>query len=882
MLKNIVSYALYCLLSTSHLFFTNISSFEFKINMRLFICKTGLTLALLLFCTVIFSQSTVISGKVKDATTQQPIKSVTVVFKGTRKGAVTDNDGNFRISTDAKYDELQFTFIGFNTVTKSIQLSKTQILDVEMQPRLDTTNKVYVRPHKVKYTNKNNPAVELIRLVIDNKDKNQEKSYEYVEYEEYDKLLFSLSNLSEKMTNNKLMKNFSFMMDKRDTTQLEGGRSIMPIFIEEKIAKNYYRKDPSKKKTYVLAEKKVDFGEYIDAESISSFLNYLYQDINVYDNSIVLLNTQFLSPIANDGPSYYKYMIMDTVTLPSGERLIKLNYTPRNPADLLFRGTMYITLDGNYGVQKIDLSLSKYANVNWVKEMHLTQHFEKSSDGRYHVSKSEMRADFGLTQSKTAGGIYGERSVSFKDYTINEARPDSVYRGLPIENKVADKPQPDSFWLARRHEPLAASEQRVYANIDSLTKTQSYKNIVKGANILMTGYVKINQVDVGPASTALAFNPIEGLRLRLGGRTNSSFSKKWVLDGYAAYGLKDKKFKYYGGIAYSFTNKTMYEFPKKFIKVSYQQDVKIPGTDLAFIVEDNPFISFKRGVNDKYLFNHTFKVDYMHEYENHFWYKLGYEYWKHMPLGALSYNKMQNGIQRRVRSLTTSELTSEIRWAPNERFFQGRVRRKPIATKFPIFTLRTNVGIKGFLGGEYNYQKVVLNIHKRVMLSKFGYADVTLEGGNTFGKVPYPLLSIHRGNQTYALELESYNLMNFMEFVSDHYASINLDYKLNGFLFNKIPLLKRLKWREALSFKALYGGLRDENHPMIHSEQIEFPITRGHRTTYALNEVPYVEASVGIGNIFKILRVDYIRRLTYIDHPDIAKWGLRFRFKFDF
>jgi len=850
-------------------------------GIKTFAYKAGLTLGLILACTFLFAQTT-ITGTVTDAATKQPLKSVTVVFKGTRKGAITDNSGNYKISTDGSYTELQFSFIGYNSISKPIENGKTQVLDVQLEANLDTTNKVLVKPHKVKYRNKDNPAVELIRLVIDNKDKNQAKSYDFVEYEEYDKLLFSLSNVSEKLMKNKLLKKFSFLVDKRDTSKLAEGRSILPIYIEEKLGKTYYRKSPSKKKTYVLAEKKVDFGEYIDEGGISSFLNYLYQDINIYDNNIMLLNTQFLSPIANDGPAFYKYLIMDTITTETGERLIKLNYTPRNPSDLLFRGTMFITLDGNYGVQKISLTLSKYANVNWVKEMHIFQDFSKSSDGRYHIAKTEMNADFGLNKSKNAGGVYGERTVSYKDYTINKQEPDSIFNGLAIENKVADVPMPDSFWAARRHDTLAASEARVYTNIDSLTNMRSYKNIVKGGNFIMSGYVKTGPIDIGPAAAFYAFNKIEGLRLRFGGRTNKSFSKKWVIDGYGAYGFRDKEWKYYGSVSYSFTDKTIWEFPKKFIKVSYQRDIKIPGIDLAFLVEDNPFLSFKRGSVNKYLFNDIFRIDYMNEFENHFWFKAGYKYWKQVPIGDLTYFKVQNGNTFDVKSLTTSEINSEVRWAPNERFYQGTVYRTPIITKYPIFTVRMSAGFKGFLGGEYSYQNVVLNINKRLMLSKFGYTDMTVEGGNTFGTVPYPLLSIHRGNQTYALQLDSYNLMNFMEFVSDHYASISLDHKLNGFIFNKIPLLKKLKWREALSFKALVGGLRKENDPAYNKEQIAFPVTDGVPTTYSLDGKPYMEFSAGIANIFKILRVDYIKRLTYTDHPDIAKWGIRFRFKFDF
>ena len=825
---------------------------------------------------------TVITGTVKDAASQQPLKFVSVLFKGTRTGSTTDEQGRYRIVSDGNFSELQFSFIGYATVIRTIAANKEQEVNVDLQAATDTSNKVLVKPKKVKYRNKDNPAVELIRHVIENKSKNRSSSYDFVEYEEYDKMLFSVSNMSEKLAQSKLLKNFKFVLENRDTNRLEQGRSILPVYIEESLSRNYLRKSPEKKKKVILAEKKVDFGEYIDRDGISSFLNYMYQDIDIYDNNIMILNTQFLSPIANDAPAFYKYLIMDTIITDSGEKLIKLNYTPRNPADLLFRGTLFISLDGNYAVEKVELTLSKYANVNWVRGMFILQEFEKNTDSRYHISKSEMNVDFSLSKAKNKSGLYGERTVSFKDYIIGKQQPDSIYQGSDVAKLETDATKADSFWADHRHDTLSVSEAKVYSNIDSLKNMSSYKRIVGLGNFFITGYVKVGKLDLGPFATFYAYNPVEGLRLRFGGRTNKYFSKKWTIESYGAYGFLDKRWKYYGGLTYSFTPKTIWEFPVKSLKASFQKEMQFPGQGLAFVQEDNFFLSIRRGTNNKYLYNNTFNLRYLNEFENHFSFTLGYKYWEQSPGGALIFNMIKNFDTAFVNSLKVSEFNSEIRWAPKERFYQGNTGRVPVVTNNPIYTLRLSAGFKGFLGGQYNYQAAILNIQKRVMLSKFGYTDVTAEAGNTFGKLPYPLLSIHRANQSFALQLESYNMMNFLEFVSDRYASINLDHKFNGFFFNKIPLFKKLKWRESFSFKALYGGLRAENNPNFTNDQIKFPLNGQTPLTYTLEQKPYMEISAGVANIFKLLRLDFVKRLNYLDHPDIAKWGIRARFKFDF
>jgi hypothetical protein len=319
------------------------------------------------------------------------------------------------------------------------------------------------------------------------------------------------------------------------------------------------------------------------------------------------------------------------------------------------------------------------------------------------------------------------------------------------------------------------------------------------------------------------------------------------------------------------------------LRASYQHDTKIPGQELQFVQEDNFLLSFKRGVNDKWLYNDIWNLDYLHEFDGHFSYKLGFKNWKQTPAGGLFYQTTNDDTSFSVPYVNTSEFSLELRWAPGEQFYQGKSYRIPIPNQYPIVTARLIAGVDGLFGSQYNYQNVALNVYKRMYLSQFGYTDVVAEAGYIFGTVPFPLLSIHRANQTYSYQLQAYNLMNFLEFVSDKYVSVSFDHYFNGFIFNKIPLLKKLKWREVATLKVLYGSIRRENDPQYNTGAFVFPVNpEGVTTTYSLSREPYVEASVGIANIFKLIRVDLVKRLTYLDNPQVSTWGIRGRFKFDF
>ncbi|MBO9672409.1 MAG: carboxypeptidase-like regulatory domain-containing protein [Sphingobacteriaceae bacterium] len=827
----------------------------------------------------VFAQRTTVSGTVRDAVTKETLPNVSVFFKDTKIGTQTDVNGKYTLISPDPQSVLSFNYVGYRTVFKNIVPAATQEFDVAMVPDSRALDEVViVGGKKVKYRNKDNPAVELIRQVIAHKEENRIKSYNTVSYRQYEKMLFSMSNVSDKFKNKRMFRNYQFLFQEQDST-LIGGKNLLPIYIQEKLADSYLSKNPEKSKTIIIGEKQVQFdSRYIDNKGLKTYFDRMYQDIDIYKNNISVISNEFLSPIADGAPSFYKFFITDTIKTQKPE-VIELSFTPRNTNDMLFEGKIYVTNDSHYAVTGASFGVNKNINLNFVRALKIDLNFEPNDKGKYSLSKSNLLADFGIGKTKGIG-FTGERSVTFKNYKFDTVLPDTIFQGKSTVVLADAAKKDDKFWENNRLDTISKNQLKIYSNIDTLQNLPSFKRTMKIVTLLFAGYQNLGPYEIGPVNTFYSFNNVEGLRLRVGGRTTPELSKRYYFENYLAYGIKDEKWKFFLSATYSLNNKSIYEFPQNYVRASFQRDTKIPGQELQFVQEDNFLLSFKRGVNDMLLYNDFYRLDYVREFENHFSYNLGFKKWSQTPAGGLNYLNSDNQL---VNRLTTSEVSLQLRYAPNEKFYQGKIYRVPIPDRYPVFNLRYTAGLKGVLGGEYNYHNLLGSIDKRFYLSQLGYSDVTLEGSYIAGKVPFPLLDIHRANQTYAYQLNSYNLMNFLEFVSDHYVSINIDQNFNGFFFNKVPLLKKLKLREVVSFKALYGGLRNENNPNFQTGLYRLPVyENGAQRTYALGNQPYMEGSVGVGNIFKLLRVDLVKRFNYLNNPEVSEWGIRARVKFDF
>ena len=830
---------------------------------------------------VTLAQETKVSGVVTDTKTKQTLPFVNIFAADSSIHVTADNDGKYVLESKKPFSQIKISYVGYKPITLNVIPGQEQVINIHLVPSTQQLSGVVISSgKKTRYRNKDNPAVELIRQVIAHREQNRPESYNYVQNKEYDKMMFSLLNVSPTIADKKFFKKYKFLLENRDSTTIPG-KNLLPIYLDEKLSQNYYRKSPEKKKSILLGEKSVNFGSYIDNEGLGQYFKHMYYEVDIYKNNIFLMTNEFLSPICNSAPTFYKFFITDTIVV-NNAKVVELSFTPRNTTDMLFEGKIYVTLDGHYAVQHVELTVNKNINLNFVKSLHVDQDFEQNPDQRYHLSKSNTIVDFGFNKNGK-GGLLGIRTITYKDYIVNKALPDTTFDGpAQVITDDATRRSKD-FWSKNRLDTLTTAESKVYHNIDTLQSMPSYKRTMDILTLLLAGYKGFGWFEVGPSNTFYSFNPVEGLKLRLGGRTTPELSKRYYFETYLAYGFKDEKWKGFLSATYSLNDKSVYKFPQDYIRVSYQNDTKIPGLALQFVEEDNFLLSFKRGENDKYLYNIFYKADYVHEYESHFSYSLGLRRWTQSPAGSLSFTNEVNGEPNNVNSLTTAEVTAQLRYAPNEQFYQGKIYRTDIPNKYPIFTLDFTQGLKNVFDGEYNYQNLHFEIDKRFYFSQLGYADVTGEVGHVFGQVPYPLLSIPRANQTYAYDLYSYNLMNFLEFVNDHYESIFIDQHFNGFFFNKVPLLKKLKWRETFSFKALWGGLSNENNPSLHPSLYQLPTDEnGKPTTFAMSKTPYIEGSVGIENIFKFVRVDLVRRFDYLDQPEVAKWGIRARVLFTF
>ncbi len=818
-----------------------------------------------------------VSGQVTDAVTGRPLALISINFSGSGHGTSSDSQGKYYLIAAGSYKKVSFSYEGYQQVTVTVIPGQDNNVSVRLKKSLTQLKEVVITSGKNKrYRNKGNPAVELIQQVIDHKDQNRMESSAYLQYDQYERIGLSFFNLSPQFINGRFFSKYKFMLD--TTFSINGQtKTALPVFFSEKLSQHFYRKSPAKTIEVLNAQKEINIIRFVDTVGLDIYLNRLYGDnIDIYSNNIFLVTNQFLSPIADHAPDFYKFFIIDTVQ-SGNKKLVELSFTPRTKGDLLFEGKLLVTLDGRYAVQSCELNVNKQININFMRSLQISLDFDQYPGGRYYLKKSDVKADFGVLRNKGTG-VFGERTVFYSNYKLDSPLTAAFYRGKSLQT-AANYSKPDTgYWTQHRTDTLTTQQAQVYAHINKLESMTSFKRLSWVASTLAGGYGDLGPVEVGPIGSIYSFDSVEGSRFWMGGRTTPKFNKSIYLEGYAAYGTTDKQLKYDLTTYYSLNKTPYYRFPNDYFKVTYQYDVDVPGTVFAINNTQRALSSFHTGKSDYWLYSRIFNIGYVKDFENHFSYSLAFKNWNQQPAGTLIYqvNDPGNSI---VHTLTTSEADLALRYAPHEQILQGTMFRRTVYGKYPIFNLQVNHGFAGVLNGSYSYTNISANIFKRFYLSQLGYTDVTLLGGLLTGKVPFPLLMISPANQSFGYDPNAYNLMNYLEFVSDHYAGLNVTHAFNGFLLNKVPLIEHLKWREFLSLKVLYGGLRNENNPLYTKGLYNFPIAaNGANGTYALGSTPYVEAGAGIGNIFKILRIDVIRRFNYLDHPGIAPYGIKFSF----
>lgn len=845
------------------------------------------TLALLFLAPAAFSQKmTTVKGIVIDAETKEPMPLVNISFKGTTIGTTTEFDGSFVLESKWASDQLEVSFIGYESQTFPVELGLKQEINVSLASTSLTIATVVVKGEKKRYKRKNNPNVEFMRNVIDHKNDNRLEASEYYDVDKYEKIQFDINNFDpEKLKQRRAFKKFQFLFDYVDTSQLNG-KPFLPFFIQESVSKVYYRKEPKATREYRSGVKVTGMEEYVDSEDLTTMMEVLYQKVNIYDNNIRLLDLNFVSPLNDDlAISYYRFYITDSMAVMNGLPCKKVSFYPENSQNIGFKGDLWVLKDSSYAVIKAEFGISRQINVNFVQDMRLTQTFEKTKDGVWAIAKDQLFIDFSILKRGT--GFYGTRDVSYKNLVINEKRDNSVYDGT---EKIVDDPdaykRDTSFWANSRHVALSQKEQGIYNMIDTLQKAPTFRTTMQVLTLLFTGYKAVGPVDVGPIANFVSFNPVEGFRSKVGGETNLKFHPKLMLAGYGAYGTEDKKWKYGGSVLYSF-REDFKTNPRHYLRLNYQHDVILVGQILQYNSPDNFFLSFQRGTRENMLFIDRWSGEYQLEMNNKLTVQFNYANSLQKAYGSLQMRYLDPVTQEEalLPQFRNSEAALTLRFAPNEQYVQGRTYRTPFYNQYPVFILKATAGLKDVLGGDYDYKGLSLNIYKRFNISLLGSLRLDAEAGKFWGDgLPYFLYYLPKANQTYTFRTNSFNMMNYQEFISDEYAWVMLEHNFNGFILNKVPLLRKLKLRESISFKAMYGRLTDANNPDKNPNLIQFLNNEeGERLTYSLHEKPYVEASVGIGNIVKFLRFDLVQRFNYLENPDVptlfGKKGLGIRVK---
>lgn len=821
---------------------------------------------------------TVVKGQVKDADTKEGLAFVSISAPGFAAGTRTDENGNYLLRTELKIEKVQFNYLGYTTQVFPVKAGEIQTIDVAMKAVTTQLDEVTVKAKK--YTRKNNPVVDLIELVIAHRDQNHIDNLSTYHDEQYEKLFLGLSDLHSNLVNSRLLRPMHFVLTNTDTSKL-GGVAVTPVFLQENVMDYYSQSDPKQWKKYIKASKSVRYGEMVDDEGMDKGLQYLYKEADIYNNYVDMLSDQFMSPIANNAPLFYRYYSADTL-IESGKKVVRLEFFPKNKQDMLLQGDLYIALDSTYAVTRINFSINPNINLNWVKELVVEQDFQLLPSGKWVVATEDYRMHFGL--NKRSSGMVAQRFVTHRDIALNPTLPDSVLNGgvsgvvtLPSAAKTVD-----DYWETARPAPLNAAEAATYHNLDSLRRTRFYKTTTKLAYTLFGGYLDLGKFQIGPISTFYSFNGVEGSRVRFGGRTGMGISKQWRMEGWLGYGFEDKQWKYSIGAVTGFKGTEFNKFPNNLLRVNYLHDMLLPaqnfqGQNASASVGN----SVVRGVNDKMFYYDRVNAQYEREFENHFSVILGADNRRFRPAGALLFQPTEGSEP--ADPVTATAAFIQCRYSPGETFYQGGTYRAIVDFNYTV-NLRYAKGIKGIAGGQYDYNEVTASLYKFTNTPPFGYDKAYFEMGGVFGKVPFPLLTIHRGNQTYFTQQFSYNLMNFMEFVSDRYATVMVEHYFGGFFFNKVPLFRKLKWRETCSLKMLYGQVSNQNKPTEGSGLLKFPTLPDGVTpiTYTLESKPYVEASIGITNIFRVFRVDLVRRFTYLDHPGAVKYGFRVGFWVEF
>lgn len=820
----------------------------------------------------VYAQTSTLNGVVVDSVSREGVPYAAIYVKGAQSGIMANENGEFTVVLEGKTANLSITSVGYKKREMRVSLPDSSYCTIEMIPEGVLLQEVVVTKRKEKYSKKNNPAVIFVNKIRSRQDLTDPHRNDFYNYDKYEKITLGLNNFTDKSQNSWMFEQFQFLNDYVDTSEVSG-KPILNVSVKEKASQVVYRKSPKGEKEYVTGIKRNGIDEMTDQESMQTFLEDIFREIDLYENDINILQNRFVSPLSRIAPDFYKFYLTDTVLIDD-ERCIQLSFAPHNSQTFGFVGHIYVPEgDSTMFIKKVSMKISPSINLNFIEHMFINQEFRRAADGSRLKVKDDMVMEISVLPG--AQGLYARRNTSFANHNFKPIENQSIFDDAR-KTIIADNAyiQNDTYWAGIRTTPITENEERVGSMLTQLRKVPVYYWTEKIIRILVSGYIHTapeSKFDIGSMNTLISRNDIEGWRFRVGGITTANLNKRLFARGFVAYGTKDEKLKYSGELEFSFIDKKYHsrEFPVQSLRLTHLYDVDQLGQQYAFTNKDNMFLSFKRNDDNMMTYHRLTNLEYTLELYNNFSLVAGVS---HDRQESTMFVPFVNGYGNQFSHYNQSAVKLKLRYAPGEKFYQSKTHRYPINLDAPIFEITHTYSPKGFMGSMFEINKTEISAQKRFWFSAFGFTDIIVKGGHVWSTSPYPNLLLPNANLSYTIQPESFALMNPLEFINDSYASWDFTYWANGAILNYIPLIKKLKLREAFSFRGLFGHLSDKNNPALNPELFQFPASAQPKP---MSSTPYMEAGVGVDNLFKVLRVDYVWRLTYRDNPNIDKSGVR-------
>ncbi|WP_374506776.1 DUF5686 family protein [Flavobacterium sp.] len=829
--------------------------------MKLSFSKISL-LFFLILSQFIFAQ-TKVSGVVLDKL-NQPIPFANIVFKKSNVGVVANEDGHFYIESSQKFTDLIVSATGFSE--KEIHLNESVTYNFRVQLKeMEALKEVVIFTGKT--SKKNNPALEILRKIWERKRKNGLFQFNQYQMEKYEKVEFDMNTIDSAFMKNKIFKGMEFVFKHVDTSKVTG-KTYLPIFINESLSEVYGDNRQKKVKEKLKANKTSGFE---GNQQILSFIKDLYNDYSIYNNHLTFFDKSFTSPLSRTGIDVYNYVLRDSAYIDN-KKCYNILFYPRRKNELTFKGDFWVN-DTTFAIKKINMSVTKSANINWIKDIYIEQEFEVMNDSVFLLTRDYMMSDFALNKKEDSKGVYGKRTTLYRNHQFNQEKPLAFYKEEVnfIDNDVYKKSE--EFWHENRFEKLNKDEAGVYKMLDTLQTVKKFKQMYNLVSILGSGYVEFKNFDYGPIFSSFGFNEVEGVRLRVGGRTFFGPNDPWRVQVFTAYGLNDQKFKY------GLSGKWMIDKKNRVIVAAgNRRDIEQIGASLTTTndVMGRSFASsalFTTGSNGKLTNINLTNLSVEVEPIKNLIFQLGIS---HRTLASASPTFSLDYFTNATRTATQSEVKQseaniQIEYMPNRKTIGYGVERDVVDNPYSRFFINYSHGFKGVLNSDFKYEKIQLFYKQPIIIGPLGRTNITLELGKTFGTIPLGLMSVIPGNQTYFTIENTFSNLNFYEFVSDQYATLKWDHNFNGRIFSRIPYLRKLNWREIIGIRGVYGSISDENR-LINASGL----------VYNAPENIYWEYSAGIGNIFKVFRIDFSWRGSYLNTTDATKFAIKGSFGFYF